>query len=135
MSKSILVIDTPKNCRECKFSEYQGIVCRAMGLNKAHNNADSKPDWCPLEEYQETMNDIGELLPCPFCGGEAKFETLENGASNYNVNFEFTIRCSKCNCSLPESYNLKLSLEDKGDINIKSEDIRKEALKAWNKRI
>lgn len=50
MSKSILVIDTPENCRECKFSEYQGIVCRAMGLNKAHNNADSKPDWCPLAE-------------------------------------------------------------------------------------
>lgn len=53
MIKSILVIDTPKNCRECKFSEYQGIVCRAMGLNKAYNNADNKPDWCPLRDLPE----------------------------------------------------------------------------------
>lgn len=52
MSKSILIIDTPENCTDCKFSEYQGIVCRAIGLNKSHSNP-QKPDWCPLKELPE----------------------------------------------------------------------------------
>lgn len=49
MGKSILVIDTPESCTECTFSEYQGIVCRATGLNKSHSNPE-KPDWCPLQD-------------------------------------------------------------------------------------
>lgn len=56
MSKSILVIDMPENCEKCKFSEFRGIVCRAIGLNKSHNNTDNKPDWCPLRDLPEKAN-------------------------------------------------------------------------------
>lgn len=60
MEKSILVMDTPKNCKECKFSEYQGIVCRAIGLNKSHSDL-GKPDWCPLQDAPEKDDGKGYL--------------------------------------------------------------------------
>lgn len=42
--KSILVIDTPKNCAECKLMYLQGIgesICNAVDWEE-------RPSWCPL---------------------------------------------------------------------------------------
>ena len=44
-SKSILVIDTPKNCAECKLMYLQGIgesICNAVDWKR-------RPLWCPLK--------------------------------------------------------------------------------------
>ena len=51
MSKSALVIDTPKNCRECnlKFTDEYSDYCpckKADVYDYVQNN--TKPDWCPL---------------------------------------------------------------------------------------
>lgn len=51
MSKSVLVIDTPKSCRECnlKFTDEYSDYCpykKADVYDYVQNN--TKPDWCPL---------------------------------------------------------------------------------------
>lgn len=45
MSKSILVIDTPKNCRHCPV--FGGALCRQAG---ASIYSHARPNWCPLRD-------------------------------------------------------------------------------------
>ena len=55
-SKSILVIDTPKNCAECKLMFLQGIgesICNAVDWSR-------RPSWCPLKPLPEKM--IAEMV-------------------------------------------------------------------------
>jgi len=54
------------------------------------------------------------LKSCPFCGGEAYLTLIQydDGDAWYNPN------CSTCNCGWKESYEAK-----------------KEAIKAWNRRV
>ena len=50
-SKSILVIDTPKNCAECKLIHLQGIgesICNAVDWSR-------RPSWCPLRPLPDKM--------------------------------------------------------------------------------
>lgn len=69
MSKSVLVMDTPKNCYDCPFgAEYCGNLgyegcCELAGcLNSDMRliteelydyECESKPDWCPLKPLPE----------------------------------------------------------------------------------
>ena len=50
MSKSVLVINTPKDCGKCKF--ISAFWCRAMNDRKVPNN-DMIPGWCPLISLPE----------------------------------------------------------------------------------
>jgi hypothetical protein len=50
-SKSILVIDTPNNCAECKLMYLQGIgesICNAVDWSR-------RPSWCPLRPLPKEM--------------------------------------------------------------------------------
>lgn len=72
MSKSILVIDTPKICDECEFCYWSDGRFRTcgithMGISKQDLEyiGKTKPDWCPLSLLPEKMivldiNDIYE---------------------------------------------------------------------------
>lgn len=60
MSKSILVIDTPECCCQCRFSGADGDYCCLKENMVSDSNAISeeeylnkKPDWCPLQELPE----------------------------------------------------------------------------------
>lgn len=71
MSKSVLVIDTPKNCYDCPFGteycgdpEYEGCCELADCLDydvilmtEEHYDYESKsrPDWCPLKPLPEKV--------------------------------------------------------------------------------
>ncbi len=50
MSKSILVIDTPRDCSKCDLKD--GYFC---GKTKRWIDEDDfpKPDWCPLRDLPE----------------------------------------------------------------------------------
>ena len=80
MSKSVLVIDTPKNCYECPFGteycgnlEYEGYCELAGCLNsdmrlitEEHYDyeSESRPDWCPLKplpEKKEYINSVSNI--------------------------------------------------------------------------
>ena len=60
-SKSILVIDTPKNCAECKLMYLQGIgegICNAVDWSR-------RPLWCPLRPMpQRKNNNESEMVGC-----------------------------------------------------------------------
>ena len=56
MSRSVLVIDTPKTCADCimlcvKYCEYQ-----CLANDKLIKKATGKPDWCPLMDLPEKDN-------------------------------------------------------------------------------
>lgn len=72
MSKSVLVLDTPKNCYDCPFgteycgdSEYEGYCELAECLDsdmrlitEEHYDceSESRPEWCPLKPLPEKDN-------------------------------------------------------------------------------
>ena len=57
MSKSVLVIDTPENCRSCMYIGTFRYFCR---INcKDIEDASVKPDWCPLKPLPEKMKLTG----------------------------------------------------------------------------
>ena len=76
MSKSVLVLDTPKNCYDCPFGtaycgelEYVGYCELADCLDydvilmtEEHYDCESKsrPDWCPLKPLPEKFDDEKE---------------------------------------------------------------------------
>ena len=41
---------------------------------------------------------IDELLPCPFCDGEAEIKEL-NSNSFYKRKLKYRVKCQKCPCS------------------------------------
>lgn len=85
MSKSILVIDTPKACIDCPchFCIDSGIMW--CGQEKRKLEADDieiyKPDWCPLKEVQKKEATSLMLASRAFVGGYNKCidEILKEG--------------------------------------------------------
>lgn len=79
-----------------------------------------------------------KLRPCPFCGGEAKFELsaavkcqTERGNTK---GWEFGICCTECSVKTPRThYKLEVQLNDDGQISV-IEDERYKAIEAWNRR-
>lgn len=54
MSKSILVIDTPKNCGYCPVGRLFGtagqVECMAGKDIRVNQDCEIIPEWCPLKE-------------------------------------------------------------------------------------
>lgn len=74
MSKAILVIDMPKNCRECPLAKNESIV-----LEEAYNclpkrkwvtdrECESRPNWCPLKEVPQKP-DYPPIDECSYVAG------------------------------------------------------------------
>lgn len=64
MSKSIIIIDTPKTCAECRASYcadiwycYGGTYRRMLTSNEIY----AKPDWCPLKEMPKRKGLFAEM--------------------------------------------------------------------------
>ena len=54
MGKSVLIIDTPADCRDCTVRSL-GDDCMAMGRHvKEYRQNKCRPEWCPLEEVKES---------------------------------------------------------------------------------
>lgn len=45
MSKGIILLDMPENCRDC---EYFGLTCKITEEKCNRYNQNGKPDWCPI---------------------------------------------------------------------------------------
>lgn len=70
MSKSVLVIDTPENCLDCRFCYEldEGVeACCSISdddedaslmkkIDCEHGYCQGKPDWCPLMDLPEKYN-------------------------------------------------------------------------------
>lgn len=62
MSKGIIVVDMPENCRNVKAKngeggcQYGGIICMLTGKDvMKHNWNGEKPDWCPIKPMPEKV--------------------------------------------------------------------------------
>lgn len=61
MGKSILVIDTPKSCKECPCGSAEETMsfdlyccCEVLDCQISEDKYDlEKPDWCPLQSMPE----------------------------------------------------------------------------------
>lgn len=56
MNKSVLVMNTPENCKSCihisTFYPFCRINCRDI------KDTSTKPDWCPLKPLPEKMTGV-----------------------------------------------------------------------------
>ncbi len=77
---------------------------------------------------------MSNLKPCPFCGGEAVFRvtsTVTRGGGI--VGYTFVVGCNRCGISLPKTYTIEFSINEKGEL-IPNRDDRETALELWNRR-
>lgn len=67
MSKSVLVIDAPESCSDCKIGHDMSgcmevcIICPITNKVALNEEAETVPDWCPLNPLPEkttTENDM-----------------------------------------------------------------------------
>lgn len=62
MSKSVLVMDTPESCINCKVGQNMSncmetcIRCPIAGKCALNEEAESIPDWCPLKPLPEKFD-------------------------------------------------------------------------------
>ena len=63
MNKSVLVIDTPKNCDECRLCYHEYYISHEETYCQLHKSGtfiavdkNTKPDWCPLSPIPERIN-------------------------------------------------------------------------------
>ncbi len=59
MAKAVLVMDMPDDCTMCKFFDLDG-QCHAVDVENPWSTdpEKAKPDWCPLRELPEKMEEL-----------------------------------------------------------------------------
>lgn len=69
MSKGIIVVDMPENCRNVKAKngeggcQYGGIICMLTGKDvMKHNWNGEKPDWCPIKPMPEKKSPMEQTV-------------------------------------------------------------------------
>ena len=73
MSKSILIIDTPKSCMNCQFRVHNALKhwCeqdKAQRCNTENVLWLNKPEWCPLISMEHFIQKTKEVLENDFYG-------------------------------------------------------------------
>lgn len=58
MSKSVLVIDTPKNCNSCVLCCGRLYPFCKMNVFRDIEDSDTVPDWCPLKPLPEKITRV-----------------------------------------------------------------------------
>ncbi len=49
MSKGMLIVDMPNNCKECDFYNATFLMCECNHKNKIMKDTyPTKPEWCPI---------------------------------------------------------------------------------------
>ena len=57
MSKGIIIVDIPRDCRDCPMrSLADDCICGRNVMEYRHNK--SKPDWCPIKELPIRLEEI-----------------------------------------------------------------------------
>lgn len=87
MSKSVLVIDTPENCRSCYLQGFMLNLQYCRGKLKDIKDTSVKPDWCPLKPLPEKFDNekdrkLGDFEPLFKIGWNACIDEITGG--NYD---------------------------------------------------
>ena len=91
MGKSVLIIDTPADCRDCTVRSL-GDDCMAMGRHvKEYRQNKCRPEWCPLEEVKESS-----VKRCISHLERHGYIALEF----HGVSKKDTQKAAKCSCSV-----------------------------------
>lgn len=89
---------------------------------------------------------MGELKPCPFCGGEARIESSDGKLDKLYIGYSYdrkeikgfshywNVHCGKC-ASSGYNYRQFFSVDENSGKIVLYEDGRKKAIEAWNRRV
>lgn len=64
--KSVLIINTPSDCKECDCHLWLVCVPKDEDIEPDENGRYSIPDWCPLRPLPERKDEGSVLKPLPF---------------------------------------------------------------------
>lgn len=89
MNKAVLVIDMPEHCDDCPFrvlwAKYHCVVNgKFCGDEQGFYSSLTKPSWCPLRSYQET-------IPIEWLKNELIPKVEKLGATTYVDNIKFVL--------------------------------------------
>lgn len=76
---------------------------------------------------------MSDLKKCPFCGSKANFIPVGTTSGNGIFGVDFEIGCVRCGVTLPQSYELRMDLNECGLIEFIKDD-RSIAINDWNRR-
>lgn len=80
MSKSVLVIDTPKNCMEClMLTESHECIMQSKEANRKAGSYMKLQEGCPLRELQERMLIAPDMLNSFVDGWNACIDEITGG--------------------------------------------------------
>ena len=91
MSKSVLVIDMPESCTECKIGHDMSgymevcIICQIANKVTLNDEAESRPDWCPLKPLPEKStieNDMTDYQCGLVDGWNSCIDEIIGGSTN-----------------------------------------------------
>jgi hypothetical protein len=89
MSKSVLVIDTPENCRSCYLRGFTLNLQYCRGKLKDIKDTSIKPDWCPLKPLPEkstTENDMTDYQCGMVDGRNQCIDEITGGEVDEEIN-------------------------------------------------
>jgi Lar family restriction alleviation protein len=69
------------------------------------------------------MNDLPDILPCPFCGSSASVEEVEEKSSANTKSVRFSVGCTEDRGNMCMGYQSFTTFNS-----------QREAIEAWNKR-
>ena len=78
--KSVLVVDTPNTCKECKCQMMLVCVPADEDIDEYVNPSKTKPDWCPLKDLPQKIEGKREkFMPTYSLGWNDCLDAIELG--------------------------------------------------------
>lgn len=122
---------------QTEIAEKCGISRRSVGRiidNDKQDNKDKQTKAVTTAESEMKKNFDG-LLPCPFCGGDARIKSEQLPANHCDYEMAYHVECSKCHLMTTSVLTgLREWYKDKDHKEISTAEAVERVTRIWNNR-